>query len=78
MKELKQKAESLTVTFSSLLNKGNVNMKTDSDADEPHKPKQNGSPSKLWQIFMWKLSVKKHNKHTGMFYSYTLALYRNY
>jgi len=24
-------------------------MKTASDAHEPHKPKQNGSPSKLWQ-----------------------------
>ena len=24
-------------------------MKTDSEADEPHKLKRNGSPSKLWQ-----------------------------
>lgn len=53
-------------------------MKTDNDGDQPHKPKQNGSHSKQRQIFTWKLSVKKHSKHTGMFYSYTLALYSNY
>jgi len=53
-------------------------MKTDSDANEPHQPKQYGSLSTPWKMFMLKLSVKKHKKHTGMFYSYTLALYSNY
>jgi hypothetical protein len=46
VKELKHNNASLTANFSSLLNKGNVNMKTDNDADDPYKPKQNGSPSK--------------------------------